>query len=218
PLEAAPPAVDWSILSRIVVGVWAAGALVWFAVSIVRMARFQRVLRHAMPAAVKLEARAADLARLLGLSRCPEILLVPGSVPPMLWTAMGRPRVYLPADLLTRLETNEGDTLLAHELAHLRRGDHWVRWLEFAVQGLYWWLPLVPLARRQVQAHEEACCDALVVEMLPARTYAAAIIHTLDFLAGAEPLPAHASGLTRVAAMKRRLLRIMSGGVAGRLG
>jgi hypothetical protein len=136
----------------------------------------------------------------------------------MLWTAVGRPRVYLPAELLAKLETVEGDTLLAHELAHLRRGDHWVRWLEFAVQGLYWWLPLVPFARRQVQAHEEECCDALVVAMLPARTYAAAIVHTLDFLAGADPLPTHASALTRVAAMKRRLLRIMNGGVAGRLG
>jgi beta-lactamase regulating signal transducer with metallopeptidase domain len=218
PPEPVPPTFDWSVLARILVSIWAAGAIAWFAISIVRMARFQRVLRHATPAPAEFQTRAADLARLLGLSRCPEIMLVPGSVPPMLWTAVGRPRVYLPAELLTRLESAEGDTLLAHELAHLRRGDHWVRWIEFAVQGLYWWLPLVPFARRQVQAHEEECCDALVVGMLPARTYAAAIVHTLDFLAGAAPLPAHASALTRVAAMKRRLLRIMTGGVAGRLG
>src|SRR5262245_47750177 len=158
PPENTAPVFDWSIVPRILIGGWAAGALAWFAVSIVRMARFQRVLRHATPAPVELQVRAAGLARLLGLLRCPEILLVPGSVPPMLWTAVGRPRVYLPADLLERLETAEGDTLLAHELAHLRRGDHWVRWLEFAVQGIYWWLPLVPLARRQVHAHEEECC------------------------------------------------------------
>src|SRR5262249_44374686 len=146
------------------------------------------------------------------LARCPEVALLPGPVPPLVWMALGRPCVYLPADLLERLGPAERDTLVAHELAHLRRHDHWVRWLEFVVQGIYWWYPLVGLARRQVQAHEEECCDALVVDVLPARSYAQAIIRTLDFLAGAAPLPAVASGLSRVAAMKRRLTRIMCGG------
>src|SRR5262245_1933050 len=89
PPDAAPPVFDWSVVPRLVIGIWAAGALAWFAVSIVRMVRFQRALRHATPAPADLQARAADLGRLLGLSRCPEILLVPGSVPPMLWTAIG---------------------------------------------------------------------------------------------------------------------------------
>jgi beta-lactamase regulating signal transducer with metallopeptidase domain len=217
PTVAASPSVDWSLIASVLLRVWGIGGVAWFAVSILRMARFQRVLRHATPAAANLQARAAELAARLGLGSCPEILLVPGSVPPMLWTAIGRPKVYLPSDLLGQLDCTEGDTLLAHELAHLRRSDHWVRWLEFAVQGLFWWYPLVPFARRQIHSHEEECCDALVVSLLPARTYATAIVRTLDFLAGANPLPVPASGLTRVAAMKRRLLRIMAGGVAGRL-
>src|SRR5204862_479980 len=87
------------------------------------------------------------------------------------------------------------------------------------VQGLFWWYPLVPLVRRQIRAHEEECCDALVVAVLPARSYAAAIVRTLDFLAGDPmPLPAAASGLGRVASLKRRLTRIVNGGVGGRLG
>src|SRR5262249_40638554 len=108
---------------------------------------------------------------------------------------------------------------LAHELAHLCRRDNWVRWLEVLVQGVYWWYPLVPLARRQIQLHEEECCDALVTDLLPARSYASAIIRTLGFLAGdVGPLPAPASGLGRVATLKRRLTRIMHGGVPGTLG
>src|SRR5262249_44539898 len=151
-----------------------------------RMVRFRRLLRHARPAPAELQARAAELAARLGLTHCPAVALVPGSVPPMLWMAVGRPTGYLPADLLEKLDPSERETLLAHELAHLRRRDHWVRWLEFVVQGVYWWYPLVPLARRQMQVHEEECCDALVVGVLPARSYAAAIVRTLDFLAGAE--------------------------------
>jgi beta-galactosidase len=37
---------------------------------------------------------------------------------------------------------------MAHELAHLRRCDHWVRRLELVVTALYWWFPPVWLARK----------------------------------------------------------------------
>src|SRR5262249_35608505 len=105
------------------------------------------------------------------------------------------------------------------ELAHLRRRDHRVRWLEIVVQGVYWWYPLVPFIRRQIRSHEEECCDALVVGLLPAKSYASAIVRTLDFLAGDPfPLPVVASGLGRVALLKRRLTRIMAGNASGRLG
>lgn len=210
--------VDWPLIGRLAIGVWGAGAVAWFAIAIVRMIRFQRLLVHAQPAPRELEDRAWVLARRMGLADCPEIALVPGLVPPLLWMVIGRPKIYLPAGLLGSLDATELDTLLAHELAHVRRRDHWVRWLEFVVQGVYWWNPLVPLARRQVQAHEEECCDALVVDVLPARSYASAIVQTLDFLAGAIPLPAPASGLRRVLPLKHRLTRILDGGSAGRLG
>src|SRR5205085_2360482 len=79
----------------------------------------------------------------------------------------GRPRVLLPAALWARLSEAQRDALLLHELAHLRRGDHWVRRLELAVLGLYWWLPTVWWARREIQRAEEECCDAWVVWASP---------------------------------------------------
>ena len=85
--------------------------------------------------------------------------------------------------LLERLDDDQLAALLAHELAHVRRGDHWVRRLEFIVLGLFWWYPLAWWARTRLQAAEEECCDAWVVEALPARAYASAIVATVDFLA-----------------------------------
>ncbi len=180
---------DWNLLARAAIGCWILGAAGWFAISVIRMIRFARLLRLARLAPETLEIRAAQLARRMGLARCPEIALIPGLVPPLLWMAIGRPIIYLPVDLLAQIDEAELDTLLAHELAHLRRRDHWVRWLEFVVQGIYWWNPLVLLVRRQIQAHEEECCDALVTDLLPARSYASAIVQTLDFLAGAGLCP-----------------------------
>jgi WD40 repeat protein/beta-lactamase regulating signal transducer with metallopeptidase domain len=198
--------------------VWAAGAAVWFARTGWRIARFQRLLRYARPAPADLQAEAHEIARRLGLVRAPAVWLAPGPVPPMVWAVLGPARVFFPADLLRRLDADGRAALLTHELAHVRRRDHWVRWLEVVVCGLYWWYPLVWWARKRLQAHEEECCDAWVTSEAPARAYATAILETVDFLAGAPPaLPAAASGLGRAAGLKKRLVLIMTGGAPRRL-
>jgi hypothetical protein len=120
----------------------------------------------------------------------------------------------MPAMLLGRLDDQQRATLLAHELAHLRRRDHWVRGLELLVLGLYWWFPVVWWARREIREAEEQCCDAWVVWLLPtaAREYALAIVTTLDFLSGARPaVPLAASGIGPVHSLRRRLTMIMQG-------
>src|SRR5262249_54686718 len=123
----------------------------------------------------------------------------------------GRPLLLVPADLLAQLTREQQETLLAHELAHLRRRDHWVRGLEFLAMGLYWWHPVVWYARRALREAEEQCCDAWVVSLLPGagKTYATAILETLDFLADSPPAPLLASGIGQVSDLKRRLTMIM---------
>jgi beta-lactamase regulating signal transducer with metallopeptidase domain len=189
---------------------WLAGAVVCYSTSAVRIGRFQRLLRCARPAPAALEEEARRLAVHMGLVRCPPIWLLPGPVPPMVWWGFGRKGLFLPSRLLERLDADGRAAILAHELAHVCRHDPWVRWLELVVVGLYWWYPLVWWVRRQVQVQEEACCDAWAVGELPPRTYASAILETLDFLAETRPaVPLVASGLGRMHALKWRLTLIM---------
>ena len=91
--------------------------------------------------------------------------------------------MLFPQGLLDRLAPEARDTLLAHELAHFLRRDHWVRVLEFVATGLYWWHPAVWLARAGIEAAEEECCDAWVVGGLAAspRRYAEALLATVDY-------------------------------------
>jgi beta-lactamase regulating signal transducer with metallopeptidase domain len=199
--------------------VWLAGAVVWLAWAGLHIGRFHRLLRHARRAGADVQDQARYLAGQMGFQRCPEVWLLPGPLPPLVWAAIGRVRIFFPAKLLDRLDETERASLLAHELARVRRRDHWVRWLELIASGLYWWYPLVWLARRRLHVHEEECCDAWVVGEVPARAYATAILHTLDFLAGDRaPLPVMASGLAGVVMLKRRLSLIMEGGTPKRLG
>ena len=80
----------------------------------------------------------------------------------MLWAIGGRPRLLVPSELWSATSLDERTSLLLHELAHLKRRDHWVRWLELIVGGLYWWHPAVWWGRRLLREAEEQCCDAWV--------------------------------------------------------
>jgi hypothetical protein len=122
--------------------------------------------------------------------------------------------LLLPAGLWQRLTDKQQETLLIHELAHLRRRDHWVRRLELLVLGLYWWHPVVWWARWELQEAEEQCCDAWVVWALPAaaEAYATALIETVAFLSfPRSALPAGASGIGQTHCLKRRLTMILQG-------
>jgi beta-lactamase regulating signal transducer with metallopeptidase domain len=205
---------------RALAGVWLIGSLAWFSLAIRRAWRFSRALRYAKPASDSLRARAEALARQIGLRRCPAILLLPGRVAPLVW-GMGRPRLLVPEGLESRMSEAALDTLLLHELAHVRRRDHLVRWLEFLALGAFWWNPIAWYARRELREAEEQCCDAWVVRTLPekGRTYATALVDALDFLCDARPaLPALASGLGEVTDLKRRLKMILRGNTPHALG
>jgi beta-lactamase regulating signal transducer with metallopeptidase domain len=204
------PPVPWE---RQVAWVWLTGAAVWFVLAGFRVNRFRRLLRFARPAPSTVQEDARRLAARLGLARCPGVWLFPGPIPPLLWALAGSPRLLVPEALWHRLTGGQRDALLAHELAHLRRRDHWVRWLELLALGLYWWLPVAWLARRGAREAEEQCCDAWVVWVLPssAAAYAAALVETVSFLSESRaPLPLAASGIGQVRCLKRRLSMILN--------
>jgi hypothetical protein len=120
--------------------------------------------------------------------------------------------VVLPEELLPTLSREQRLTLIAHEFAHLRRHDHWLRWLEMAALGLYWWFPVVWWARRELRSVEEECCDAWVQWAYPgeAREYARTIFRTVDFLSQ-DPvaLPQGASGMGSPHLLERRFRMIL---------
>jgi beta-lactamase regulating signal transducer with metallopeptidase domain len=178
--------IDWARwAANSAIAVWIAGAAVWLAWQARRIVRFRRRMARAEDAGPDVAAAARRIAAALGIANPPAVKAANGVASPMLW-GWGRNTVVLfPRELLARLAPEARDTLLAHELAHFLRRDHWVRVLEFAATALYWWHPAVWLARAGVEAAEEACCDAWVVGGLGAspRRYAEALLATVDYVA-----------------------------------
>jgi bla regulator protein BlaR1 len=201
--------------------VWLTGSGLTLVLAAVRINRFRRLLREAYPAPAEVQDRVRELSERLGLKRSPDAFWIDTTLMPMLWAVACRPRLIIPRDLWKSLSQRQQSMLVAHELAHLRRGDHVVRLLELAVTALYWWLPVVWWGRYALRDAEEECCDAWVVWAFPeeARTYAETLLDTVDFLNPSRTTePLLASGFGRAHHLRRRLTMIMLGTTPRRLG
>ena len=203
------PVLRWAVWG------WLLGSALVLLTSLVRIVRFSRHLRrHARVAPPDIQARANSLAAHLALRACPRIYTVSARVSPFLWCVFGRPRIVLPAELSQRLDKDSMQWILAHELAHMKRRDHWVRILEWCTCVLWWWNPVAALARRGLRTSEEICCDALVISRLqPTRKrYADSLLAAVQFVtAPAVRVPRLASAFVRRGSLERRFKMIVSG-------
>ena len=192
-----------------------AGLLGW---TVVRTIRFRRTLKRAVqPAPSWLHQQAAAVGRDLGLSRMPDLCITNARVTPMVWWSGAGVRMLVPSFLLRDPGSEELRAILAHELAHVRRRDHLVRWLEWLACTAFWWNPVAWWTRHQLQIAEESCCDQLAVaegKSCP-KIYAKALLRVVANASEPPgfrpPLPASAAdGFGRAKVLERRIRMIVS--------
>lgn len=191
--------------------IWIAGTLWLLGLAVVRTARFRRLVRATASRDLVLERRLSRIAERMDIRR-PALRLVRASISPLIRPRIGGAELIFPMELLSRLDVGEQEAILAHELAHVARRDHWVRILELIAVSLCWWHPAVWWARSRLRLAEERCCDQLVLRSLPGgrSSYARGLLKTVEFLAGTNTgLPALASGVGEVRDLKERLTMIL---------
>jgi beta-lactamase regulating signal transducer with metallopeptidase domain len=176
--------------------VWIGGAVLSALAAGTRIVRFERRLKGMLPAPERLQNLAREIARKLGVRQMPDIRAVESIEVPLLWWAGRRPTIVLPMRLFQQLDDEQVSLILAHELAHLRRRDHWIRAIEMVVSVVCWWNPLVWAVRRQIHRAEDLCCDAWVRWAFPdcTKRYAEVVLQAAELLnssgIGLRPLPA----------------------------
>jgi bla regulator protein BlaR1 len=198
-------------------GAWVLAGLGMMGLQLLRVFRFNRMVAHARSASGALVDHVSVLAKQLGLP-VPRVLLSSDIASPMVW-GLGRPTLLWPASLVGRLSAKCQQAVIVHELAHLRRRDHWVGWLQLVAGCVWWWHPLYRYVSRQVRANAELACDAWVVNLLPTarRAYADALLEVSQLISRkTEPLPVMGMAAGRVE-LERRLIMIMRDSVPCRL-
>ena len=87
-----------------------------------------------------------------------------------------RPAILMPVGLFAGLPAGQIESILLHELAHIRRYDYLVNLLQASVEGFLFYHPAVWWISGLIRAERENCCDDLVVVTHgDAHEYAAAL-------------------------------------------
>jgi len=106
-----------------------------------------------------------------------------------------RPVILLPASALTGLTSEQLESILAHELAHIKRFDYLVNILQTVVEILGFYHPAVWWVSHKIRAERENCCDDLAVSISGDRVcYARALTSMEEIRAGRGQLVVAASG------------------------
>jgi beta-lactamase regulating signal transducer with metallopeptidase domain len=76
-----------------------------------------------------------------------------------------RPIVMLPASALTGLSPDQLQSVIAHELAHIKRLDSFVNVFQICVETLLFYHPAVWWLNRRIRTEREHCCDDIAVSI-----------------------------------------------------
>ena len=74
------------------------------------------------------------------------------------------PKIVLPEYLVTNSRTDgELESVLLHELAHVRRFDYAITILASLIEAFYWWIPSLRTMRNELVVAREEICDSYVL-------------------------------------------------------
>jgi hypothetical protein len=123
-----------------------------------------RLRRESDPASEGVENVAGALARRLRMKKAPPILIHSSIDEPCL-TGLMRPAILLPRRWTLSTRPDLLESILAHELAHARRFDHFVNLAQRLVESFFFFHPAVHWLSRSLRRQREFCADAMAVRI-----------------------------------------------------
>ncbi|MBI2687451.1 MAG: TIGR03435 family protein [Acidobacteria bacterium] len=198
-VPAAPQPADPSHWPLTLAGIWACGS----AILLLRWLQRWRTVHSA-----------TQTAEELPLQQPLPVRSSPGTMEPGIFGVF-RPVLLLPDGLWDRLDQEQFQAVLAHELCHFRYRDNLTAALHMCVEVLFWFHPLVWwIGSRLVEERERACDEAVLVTGSDPAVYAQGIVNVCKYFVAA-PLPC-ATGISG-ADLRGRIAEIMMGRIPLRL-
>lgn len=142
---------------------WAAGALCLMGCAAINHYRIHRSVIKRRPLIDGSTLNLLeDCKALMGLTT-PVTLIEMESIGSPTLFGFVRPRLLLPAGLVSSFTRDELRHVFLHELAHIKRRDVLAAWIALVLQAVHWFNPLVWLAFHRLRADRELACDALAL-------------------------------------------------------
>ncbi len=147
PLEAEPATrsvSSWSGCVKLAIYAWLAVSALLGCISAFRIARFHWLLgansrvHHELSCGLSV-----DVAKQLGVRKHPNVVVTSANVAPFVWWMAGRAIIVVSEQAIGQLTEDDLRFVITHEMAHIKRRDHWFRWLEWLTLTLFWWNPVM---------------------------------------------------------------------------
>lgn len=120
--------------------------------------------RYVVPMGADWQAKVQELSAKIGLQkkvRVVESALV--QVPMMI--GFLKPLILMPIGAVNGLTTEEVESILAHELAHILRNDYLLNILQTIIEVLFYFNPAVWWISANIRLERENCCDDIAVDL-----------------------------------------------------
>ena len=183
--EASSLATWWISLQPILFCAWLAGSLLLSFRLLLGWLATQTLFRNRIALSADLTAQLARVGWRLRTS-IPRVVFASEHVSQALAVGFFKPVVLLPAAWLLELPPNLLEAVVAHELAHLRRCDLWVNFLQRIAEALLFYHPAIWWLSARLRRERELCCDELAVAATGQRLeYAEALELTARWATGA---------------------------------
>jgi bla regulator protein BlaR1 len=132
--------------------------------------------------------RLAILANSIGIAKTIR-LLESGLANVPLMIGYLKPVILVPIGLVNQLKPEEVEAILLHELAHIRRNDHLMNFLQHLAETLLFFNPALLWLSSLINTERENCCDDVAMSASANKlTYVRAMVH---FQEQAAPQLAH---------------------------
>src|SRR5678815_67394 len=169
-----------------------------------------RVRHGLLPLSSELVTASKELQRQFGIKRDVRYVASNRIGVPMTigWV---RPLVILPPGLLSALTQAELESIIAHELGHVRRLDYLTNLIQQMAQALLFFHPAVWLIGRSLAVERELACDDWAVRLTgEPRRYAGCLTKVVESLRGARPLAMATGIIFRKNVLSRRIEMILN--------
>lgn len=123
-----------------------------------------------------------------------------------------KPLILVPTSTLTGLSVAQLESVLAHELAHIRRHDYLVNLLQALVETALFYHPAVWWLSARIREEREHCADDVAVECCGDALMYSRALATLEQLRVSVPVPALAANGGSLLHRIQRLLAAPQGG------
>lgn len=153
----------WIMASRLIVAAYALGIVVMSLRLLMGLYGSQRLRATATPVEDSFVQDAlARIGERYRLSVLPVVAYSARVATPLVVGVL-KPAILLPTAILSQLTPEQVESLLLHEMAHIRRYDHVVNLLQRIVETALFFHPAIWWLSHNVSVEREHCCDDLAI-------------------------------------------------------